>query len=717
MIYSKKSIMSAIVFFFVSFVIFLFNVACEGMFPVPEPEPVNYTITASAGAYGSIDPEGKVVVSEGEEQAFIIIPDAGYQIDEVLINGDSIGIAEEYTFTNIKKDYTIAVMFKKKYTTPSISPVPANYILTASAGDGGTIEPSGEIKVKKGDNQSFTITPDICHQIEKIFVNESEVEAEAPYTYTIENIQQDCSIEVSFLLSDKKIRRYNQNEELQKDDYSSIQEAITDDDATDGDIIIVCPGSYSENIVFDGSKKITLRSVEPENKDIVSATIIDGMENGSVATFTNGNESTLQGFTLTNGSGTSPVNGTSTDGGGIYIEDSSPNISGNIIGGNKSANGGGIYITGNSSPKIEKNIIRANKSTNIAGGIYIFRCSANIADNIVSGNSTKKYGGGIYVCEGYGGSTDGITSNIIENNEADYGGAIYLSNTTPGMETNNIRDNAANKNGGGIYLNNSSLNITNNNIITENSADRGGGLYIEDSYNSTTENSINNNNITKNIATSAGGGIYLDNSMPTIADNNIVSENEAQWGGGIYMVSSSPEINENSILANNAIGSSGSGGGIYMNNSSPHISSNTINLNTAVNNGGGIFIGGSYSVETDNNITGNSVEYNSANYGGGFYINNSNPIITGENLINYNTAINGGGLNIEVSSSPTITNNRITENIATGNGGGINIKDSNPEIGGVDENDTNNFNTICGNNPDQIAPDEYEFNHISNECS
>jgi len=136
--------------------------------------------------------------------------------------------------------------------------------------------------------------------------------------------------------------------------------------------------------------------------------------------------------------------------------------------------------------------------------------------------------------------------------------------------------------------------------------------------------------------------------------------------------------------------------------------------------GGGIFIGDSYSVETDNNITGNSVEYNSANYGGGFYINNSNPIITGKNLINYNTAINGGGLNIEVSSSPTITNNRITENIATGNGGGINIKDSNPEIGGVDENDTNNFNIICGNRFEQIKSNtgsSYPFNDFGHSVN
>ena len=710
MVYSQKNItLPTLLMFLVFFVIFFLLTACEGMYP--KPEPVTYVLTASAGNHGTIEPKGEIVVNEGQDQAFTIIPDAGYKINEVIVNGNSIGIVDEYTFTNIKKDNTIEVKFKKKYTPPSTSSAPVNYTLRASAGDGGTIEPSGEIKVKKGDDQTFIITPDICHQIEKILVNETEVEEEikAPYAYTFENIRQDCIIEVSFLLSDKKIRRYNLEEELQDDNYSSIQEAI--EDASDGDVIIVCPGSYSENLIFSGNKNITVQSVEPENEDIVSATIIDGGVESSVVHFSNGDESTLQGFTITNGSGTST--GNYTAGGGIYINSSNPNILNNTIEDNKAANGAGIFITGNSSPEIKKNTIKNNESTNMAGGIYMFRGSANITDNIVSGNSTKKYGGGVYVYEGYEESVGGIANNIIENNKADYGGGIYLSKTSPLLESNDIKGNTANNDGGGIYLNISSPNIADKNIITENSANKGGGLYVEDSYNSITEKKINGNSITKNIASSAGGGIYLDNSMPTVEGSNMISENEAQWGGGIYITSSSPEINENSIIANSATGNSGSGGGIYMYNSSPRISNNIVSENTAVNCGGGIFIGDSYSVETDNNITGNSVESNSAKHGGGFYINNSNPIITGENLINCNTAINGGGFNIEVSSSPTITNNRITKNIATGNGGGINIKDSNPEIGGVDENDTDNFNIICSNNPEQIKTNtgtSYPFN-------
>ena len=56
-------------------------------------------------------------------------------------------------------------------------------------------------------------------------------------------------------------------------DFSNIQAAI--DDANDGDIIIVNPGTYIENINFNG-KNITLRSTEPTNLEIVRNTTIEG---------------------------------------------------------------------------------------------------------------------------------------------------------------------------------------------------------------------------------------------------------------------------------------------------------------------------------------------------------------------------------------------------------------------------------------------------------
>ena len=745
MVYNKKIILSAISLFFVSSLILLFISACEGIFPVPEP--ITYTITVLTGNNGDINPEGKIIVSEGEEQNFTMTPDEGYKVEDVLVDGGSVGAVSVYTFKDVQQDHTIQASFQKKpqpvptvtvktYAITSttaaggtINPsgeitvtegadqsfaitadegykisdvlvddlsvgavseyifadikqdhtIEAKFIgqftITASAGNNGSIEPEGEITILQGESQTFTITPDICYQIEKIIVKGTEV-AEIESHYTIDDIQEDYNIEVSFALSDKKIRRYNQSGELQNDDYNSIQDAIND--SVDGDTIIVCPGTYHENLVFDG-KDITVKSTDPSNPDIVATTIIDGdvdgdeTGDGSVVSFMNGDTSTLEGFTLTNGIGT--LMGSYTAGGGTYIDSSSPNISGNIIEGNKSANGGGIYITGNSSPEIEKNIIRKNNSSDEAGGgIYIKNSSPKVFENIISNNLAFQNGGGIYIEGGYIESNNCISGNVIRNNITTHdGGGIYLSQTSPVMESNNIKNNTANIDGGGIYLNSSSPNITGNNIITENSAANGGGIYIKNSYNSTTENTVNGNSIVKNTASYSGGGIYINNSMSNIAGNNNISENEAQWGGGIYMVSSSPEISGNSIIGNSAIGASGSGGGIYMNNSSPHISSNTMNLNIAGNNGGAISMSNSYSNEEENNISGNTIESNSANHGGGIYINKSNPKITNNLSISTNSALHGGAIMIQGDNSIEMSNNNIKNNQAEGFGGGINV--------------------------------------------
>jgi len=80
--------------------------------------------------------------------------------------------------------------------------------------------------------------------------------------------------------------------------YTSIQAAI-DAAADSGDEIEVAPGTYYENINFQG-KAVIVRSQD------VATTIIDGGGLGSVVTFNSGENSfsVLDGFTITNGDGT-----------------------------------------------------------------------------------------------------------------------------------------------------------------------------------------------------------------------------------------------------------------------------------------------------------------------------------------------------------------------------------------------------------------------------
>ncbi|HWR24015.1 MAG TPA: DUF11 domain-containing protein [Feifaniaceae bacterium] len=72
----------------------------------------SYTITASAGAGGSISPSGTVPAAEGSSRTFTITPDTGYGIDFVLVDGVDQGAISSYTFTNVNAGHTISAAFR-----------------------------------------------------------------------------------------------------------------------------------------------------------------------------------------------------------------------------------------------------------------------------------------------------------------------------------------------------------------------------------------------------------------------------------------------------------------------------------------------------------------------------------------------------------------------------------------------------------------------------
>lgn len=140
--------------------------------------------------------------------------------------------------------------------------------------------------------------------------------------------------------------------------------------ATDGDTVLVAPGTYLENIDFDG-KKIVVGSwfLTTGNRSYISQTVIDGNNSGSVVIFSSEEDSTtiLNGFTVTNGLGGCGYS--YCHGGGISCIDSSPTLSNLNISGNKSYNGGGIYIRA-SNPKL-MNVKIANNLAERGGGVFI----------------------------------------------------------------------------------------------------------------------------------------------------------------------------------------------------------------------------------------------------------------------------------------------------------------------------------------------------------
>jgi len=159
-------------------------------------------------------------------------------------------------------------------------------------------------------------------------------------------------------------------------DYTTIQEGI--DVASDGDTVLVYPGTYYENINYNG-KNITVASlyITTQADSFIHQTIIDGNQNGSVVTFESGEDSTaiLDGFTIQNGSGTI-YQYIFTCGGGIYCDEVNPTISNCIISNNTAKWGAGIHCF--SSNIILKNVTICNNHAIFIGGGLCLRNSSTI---------------------------------------------------------------------------------------------------------------------------------------------------------------------------------------------------------------------------------------------------------------------------------------------------------------------------------------------------
>jgi hypothetical protein len=263
---------------------------------------------------------------------------------------------------------------------------------------------------------------------------------------------------------------------LVPEEYSTIQAAI--DNCIQGDTVIVSPGTYVEKINFSG-RNIILRSTEPNDPDIVTATIIECpppetpgrgqvFENkGSVVTFENGetSQAVLTGFTITGGYGTlnNSIEEGITWGGAVFCFNASPTITQNVIMNNNAAMsdqatvgyGGGIACL-ESNAIIYRNIIK-NNTAYAGAGIMTYLSEPAICDNLIYGNSAT-IGGGVVLIGGnlINNTIAGNNADVIIDNQTGIAGNIYAVNdieTQQNLIVNNIICSATS--GGGIVLNGS----------------------------------------------------------------------------------------------------------------------------------------------------------------------------------------------------------------------------------------------------------------------
>ncbi|MEL6823087.1 MAG: hypothetical protein AAFP70_15110, partial [Calditrichota bacterium] len=119
-----------------------------------------YPIVSQAGSGGTITPSGNVLVDHGSDQVYQITPNTGLEIEDVFVDGVSVGAIGVYEFVAVTEPHAIQALFQ-----------PITHTISASANSGGQITPAGAIVVQDGADITFNFLPDPGYFVDVILVD------------------------------------------------------------------------------------------------------------------------------------------------------------------------------------------------------------------------------------------------------------------------------------------------------------------------------------------------------------------------------------------------------------------------------------------------------------------------------------------------------------------------------------------------------------------
>ena len=352
-----------------------------------------------------------------------------------------------------------------------------------------------------------------------------------------------------------------------------------------------------------------------------------------------------------------------SEGGAIYLQENTSanpaifNMYGGEITDNTAKSGGAIRAAGTSQADGDRSqvniyggLIARNHATGQGGAIY---ASNNTVVNLLGGtidSNSADADGGALRMYTYA-KLNLKGTDLTNNTSGVYGGAIFASYAEIVMEAGNISGNTAVA-GGGIMMQTKSDMILNGGAISGNTAGTSGGAGIYVSSNTTF--TMNDGVISGNKTEARGGGIYFLRAEATL-NGGVIEKNESgNTGGGLNVSGTTLEINKITISGNSA----NEGGGLYINRTSTG-SDDTLKYypSTVTINDGAL-------------ITGNKAPSNC----GGMLIANEGVVVTmlgGE--ISKNTSKNGAGVMTWAGSTFILKGGKITNHKIAGNGGGMYI--------------------------------------------
>jgi hypothetical protein len=237
---------------------------------------------------------------------------------------------------------------------------------------------------------------------------------------------------------------------------TELQEAL--DEARDGDVIEVCPGTYTERLVIEG-KSLGLRSREGAEH-----TVVDAQGEGVVLSITEGAQVTVEGLTLRGG-------GNPGNGGNLYCSSSTLWLEESRLEDGWAVTGGALGVT-SCEGHVVGNTFEGNEAWS-GGAAWIYGDGLVFAENAFVSNHADSAGGAIYL---YGSST--MAGNLFLGNDATYAGALYVDQGEAELVENLFVSNEASLQGGALYGAHSELDLANS-LLRDNGADEGGAVYLQ----------------------------------------------------------------------------------------------------------------------------------------------------------------------------------------------------------------------------------------------
>ena len=389
------------------------NGMCDlGAYEFAEAEPRHVIITASARGNGTISPAGPTPVDYSGNQTYAITPADGSYLVDVAVDGVSVGIVTNYTFTTATANHTIVATFSRT--------------ITAAAGTGGTISPSGAVTVDYGSSRIFTLSPDPGYRVADVLVDGQSIGAAIGYSFN--SITADHTITASFTVSPKRTVT-----NLNDAGAGSLRQAIAD--AVPGDTIEFAPELTGEITTQSELFIDKYLIIAGPGADVLTVSRNPSAGNFSLFRIGENGQVFIGGLSVTNGKGTTEYSsciGTVALGGGI-LNHGNLQLKGCSIHGNTANAGGGVYngMTNNRRPMLDviESAIHGNSTTQYGGwgggGVHVCNADATIINSTISGNASSGYGGGI---SSYG-STIRIDFSTIAGNTTTYSmGGVALYN-------------------------------------------------------------------------------------------------------------------------------------------------------------------------------------------------------------------------------------------------------------------------------------------------